>query len=143
MTIWNVDIMWGLMLFGIALFTGVCIVFNPVLRGFRIMGVAVAYCVAAWMAFALPWVVAATTWCVFAVAGGVFAFAYELWARYRYRGTGRRERPLVLIQGFLLWPALVPDAIEGILVDMGVLAPSAAGRGGSDVQPGAQTDGTA
>ena len=128
MTIWNVDIMWGLMLFGIALFTGVCIVFNPVLRGFRIMGVALAYAVAAWMAFALPWVVAATTWCVVAVAGGVFAFAYELWARYRYQGTGRRERPLVLIQGFLLWPAMVPDAIEGILVDMGVLDPSGPGR---------------
>ncbi len=128
MTIWNVDIMWGLMLFGIALFTGVCIVFNPVLRGFRVMGVALAYCVAAWMAFALPWVVAITTWCVFAVAGGVFVFAYELWARYRYKGTGRKERPLVLIQGFLLWPAMVPDAIEGILVDFGVLEPSGPGR---------------
>ena len=124
MTFWNVDIMWGAMLFGIALFTGCCIVFNPVLRGFRTMALVLAYGTAAWMAFALPWIVALTTWCLFATAGGVVSFAYELWARRHYAGTGRRPRPLVLIQGFLLWPAMIPDAVEGMLVDLKVLQPS-------------------
>jgi hypothetical protein len=124
MTVWNVDIMWAMVLLGVALFTGCCTVFNPVLRGMRLMGTISAYAVGAWMAFTLPPVVAVTTWCVFAAAGGVVAFAYELWARRRYAGTGRTPRPLVALQGFVLWPAMIPDAAEGMLVDLGILAPS-------------------
>lgn len=33
-------------------------------------------------------------------------------------------RPLVLLQGFLLWPTMVPEAVEGVLIDAGVLEPS-------------------
>lgn len=121
MTIWHVDILWAMMLLGIALFTGCCVVFNPVLRAVRVIGVATSYAVGAYMAWDLPWVVALTTWCVFAAAGGGIAFAYELWARHRHAGTSRRNRPLVLLQGFLLWPTMIPDAVEGVLVDFGVL----------------------
>ena len=102
------------------------LVVQPTLRGFRLMGVAAAYATGAWMAWALPPVVALTTWCVFAAVGGVGAFAYELWARRHYGNTSRASRPLILLQGFLLWPALIPEAIEGVLVDAGVLAPSGA-----------------
>ncbi len=126
MTIWNVDIMWAMVLLGIALFTGAVLVFSPSLRGFRIMGIGLAYVTGAWMAWALSPVVALTTWCVFAAVGGVVAFAYELWARRHYANTSRRPRPLIMLQGFILWPALVPEAIEGMLVDMGVLSPSGA-----------------
>ncbi|MBI3792933.1 MAG: hypothetical protein HY275_18915 [Gemmatimonadetes bacterium] len=128
MTVWHVDIMWGMVLLGIGLFTGCCVVFNPVLRGFRLMGLVLCYAVAAWMAYDLAWLTAVVTWSVFAVAGGAIAFAYELWARRHYAGTGRAARPLVLVQGFVLWPAMIPDAIEGILVDVGVLQPSGPGR---------------
>lgn len=124
MTIWLFDVMWGVMLLGVALFTGACVVFNPILRGVRTMGIVVAYAIGAWMFVVLPWKVAVATWCVFAAFGGVVAFAYELWARYRYAASGRRNRPLVLVQGFLLWPGMVPDAIEGALVDAGLLEPS-------------------
>ncbi|MCU0624069.1 MAG: hypothetical protein MUF53_09425 [Gemmatimonadaceae bacterium] len=125
MTIWNIDILWAMMLLGIALFTGCCVVFNPVLKSVRIMGVVTAYAVGAYMAYELSWRVALTTWCVFAAAGGAIAFAYELWARRRYAGSGRAPRPLVAVQGFLLWPTMIPDAVEGVLVDAGVL-----GQGG-------------
>jgi hypothetical protein len=124
MTIWFIDIPWALMLFGVALFTGCCLVFNPVLREVRIMGIASAYGIGLWMAIVLPWRVAVATWCVFAAFGGVVAFTYELWARYRYRGTARRQRPLVLLRGFILWPTMVPEAVEGMLIDAGVLEPS-------------------
>jgi hypothetical protein len=124
MTIWNIDILWALMLFGVALFTGCCVVFNPVIRGFRLMGLACAYAILAWMLYALPWRVALTTWCAFATVGGVVSFAYEWWARVRYAGTGRVPRPLVLLRGFLLWPAMIPDAVEQVLVDLRVLEPS-------------------
>lgn len=124
MTIWYVNVLWALMLLGVALFTGCCLVFNPVLKSVRVMGIATAYAIGAWMAISLPWQVALVTWCIFAAFGGTVALAYELWARWRYRGTARQPRPLVLIQGFLLWPTMVPEAVEGVLIDAGVLEPS-------------------
>lgn len=124
MTIGYVDLMFALLLFGVALFTGCCLVFNPVLKSVRVMGIGSAYAIALWMAIALPWKVALATWCLFAAFGGAVAMTYELWARWRYRGTARRTRPLVLLEGFLLWPTMVPEAVEGALIDAGVLEPS-------------------
>jgi hypothetical protein len=124
MTIWYIDILWGLMLLGVALWTTCCLVFNPVLRSIKVMGIVVAYGVGLWMAITLPWLSALVTWCLFAAFGGAIALGYELWARYRYAGTGRVPRPLILVQGFVLWPVMIPDAIEGMLVDAGVLEPS-------------------
>ncbi len=125
MTVWYIDIMWALMLFGIALFTGCLLVLHPVLREVRLMGMVTAYGFGLWMFLVLEWRVAVVTWCVFAAFGGVVAFLYELWARYHYRGRDRRARPLVLLRGLLLWPTMVPEAIEGMLIDAGVLEPSA------------------
>jgi hypothetical protein len=92
----------------------------------RIVGLITSYAVGGLMVIALPWRVAVVTWCVFAAAGGGVVFAYELWARHRYSGTGRAPRPLILLQGFLLWPAMLPDAVEGMVVDAGILPPSPA-----------------
>ncbi|MBA3853658.1 MAG: hypothetical protein C0503_04530 [Gemmatimonas sp.] len=124
MNIWYINVLWALMLLGVALFTGCCLVFNPVLKSVRIMGIATAYAIGAWMFVTLEWRVALATWCIFAAFGGGVAFAYELWARWRYRGTNRTPRPLILLQGFILWPTMVPEAVEGVLVDAGVLEPS-------------------
>lgn len=124
MTIWYINVLWALMLLGVALFTGCCLVFNPVLKSVRVMGIATAYAIGLWMALTLEWRVALATWCVFAAFGGAVALAYELWARWRYRGTDRKPRPLILLQGFVLWPTMVPEAVEGMLIDAGVLEPS-------------------
>jgi hypothetical protein len=124
MTIWYVDILWALMLLGVALWTGCCLVFNPVLKSIRVMGIATAYAIGLWMFIVLDWKVAVTTWCMFATFGGAVALVYELWARHRYRDTGRVPRPLILLQGFVLWPTMVPEAVEGVLVDAGILEPS-------------------
>lgn len=124
MTVFHVNVMWALVLLGVTLWTTCCLLMNPGLRGVRLMGLGLSYAVGAWMAVALPWRETVVTWCVFAAAGGAAAFAYELWARWRYRGTGRRPRPLVLVQGILLWPALLPDALEGACVDAGILPPA-------------------
>lgn len=127
MTIGYVDVMWGLALFGVAAFTAGCVVFNPAVRSIRTMGIVAAYALGLWMLYDLPLVVAVTTWCVFASVGGLAALVYELWARRRYAGTGRRPRPYILLQGFVLWPGMIPDALEGVLVDLGVLDPSGPG----------------
>lgn len=123
-TVWYVDIMWALMLFGIALFTSCLVVVNRAMRGLRSSGLLMAYGVGGWMLLALPWRVAVATWGVIAAAGGIVVLGYELWARRHYAGTGRKPRPLILLQGFLLWPAMLPEALEGVLVDAGLLPPS-------------------
>lgn len=124
MTFWVFDVMWSVMLFGVALFTGALVALHPAIRSIRTMGIVVSYLVGLAMLIVLPPVVAVSTWCLFATAGGVIAFLYELWARRRYRDTARPERPLVLLRGFILWPALIPEAVEGVLVDLRVLEPS-------------------
>lgn len=124
MTIWYVDIMWAMMLFGTTLFLGCFITANRAMAGMRTMGLVTSYGIGLWMAIALPWRVALGTWGVIAAACGVVVLLYELWARRRYAGTGRKERPLILLQGFLLFPALIPDVMEGICVDLGILPPS-------------------
>ena len=132
MTVLSINLMWGLVLLGVALWTTCCCLMNPGLRGVRWMGLALAYGVAAWMAIELPWRETVVTWCVFAAAGGAVSFAYELWARRRWRASGRADRPLVLVQGFVLWPAMLPDAIEGMFVDAGILPPSRRGDEADD-----------
>lgn len=124
MTIVGVDVLWGLMLLGIGLFATCCLVFNPVLTSVRVMALGLAYAVFAYMAVALTWRVALATWCVFAASGGAIALAYEAWARRRWADTRRPRRPLVMIRGVLLWPTMIPDALEGMLVDLRVLQPS-------------------
>lgn len=124
MTIWYVDIMWAMMLFGVTLFTTCVVVVNRAMRGMRVVAIATCYSVGALMAILLPWKVALATWCVFAAAGGLVVLAYELWARFRYASTGRAPRPLILLRGFLLWPAMIPDVIEGIVLDTETQLPS-------------------
>lgn len=126
MTIWYVDIMWAMMLFGVTLFTTCAVVVNRAMRGMRTVAIVTCYSVGALMAILLPWNVAVVTWCVFAAAGGLVVLAYELWARHRYSATGRAPRPLVLLRGFLLWPAMIPEVIEGIVLDAETLLPSEA-----------------
>jgi len=125
-TIWNVDIMWALMLFGVTLFCSVMVAVNRAMRGMRILSLITCYGFGALMLIVLPWKVAVVTWGVFAAAGGAVVFLYELWARLRYAGTGRKPRPLILLQGFILWPAMIPDAVEGMVVDAGILPPNPA-----------------
>lgn len=131
MTILHVDIMWALVLLGITLWTTGCVLMNPGLRGMRWVGLACSYGILAWMLAALPPRDALTTWLVFAAAGGAVVMGYELWARRRYRGTGRPARPLVALQGIVLWPILLPDAVEGMFVDAGIL-PQGRAHGGRD-----------
>ena len=62
MTIWYVDVMWGVALFAVAFFTAGCVVFNPALRSVRTMGIVAAYGLGVWMVVDLPLVVALATW---------------------------------------------------------------------------------
>jgi len=117
-----VNIMWAIVLFGILLWTTACVALNAALRrGMRNVGMVLTYGVGAWMLVDLPWREALVTWSVFAAIGGVLALVYELWARRRYRGTGRTPHPLFQLQGLLLWPAMIPDAVGLMFNEAGIL----------------------
>lgn len=122
MTYLHIDIMWAIVLFGILLWTTVSVVLNAALRrGMGTMGMLLSYSVLVWMLIDLPPRDALTTWAFFAGVGGCVMFLYELWARRRFRGTGRTPRPLVRIDGIVRWPAMVPDAFGLVLNDLGLL----------------------
>jgi hypothetical protein len=122
MTILGINLMWAIVLFGILLWTTVSVLLNAALRrGMGMLGLVLSYAVLVWMLVELPWREALFTWGIFAVFGGVLTIAYELWARRRYRETGRAPRRLIRLEGLVLWPSLVPDAVGQMLNDAGIL----------------------
>ena len=122
MTLYYINVMWAIVLFGILLWTTACVVLNAALRrGMGIMGMALSYGALIWMLFDVPWREVVATWMLFAVVGGIITMAYELWARRRYAGTARAPRPIVRLAGPVLWPAMVPDAVGLMLNDAGII----------------------
>lgn len=122
MTLYYINVMWAIVLFGILLWTTACVVLNAALRrGMGIMGMALSYGALAWMLVDVPWLEAAATWSFFAVVGGMITMLYEVWARRRYAGTGRAPRPIVRVAGIVLWPAMIPDAVGLMLNDAGII----------------------
>ena len=142
MTWYFVNLMWAIVLFGVLLWTTACVALNAALRGgMRLMGMVLSYSVLVWMIVELPWREVAATWGLFAAFGGALSVVYELWARGRYAGTGRRPRQLIRFQGALMWPAMIPDAVGLMVNDAGIL-PADARReqhqedgAGSDADP--------
>ena len=122
MTIFSVNIMWAIVLFGILLWTTASMVLNAALRlGMGRMGLVLSYAVLVWMFIDLPWREVAATWGLFAALGGALSVPYELWARRRYADTGRAPRTLIRVEGVLLWPTMIPDAIGLMLNSAGIL----------------------
>ncbi len=121
MTLYSINVMWAIVLFGILLWTTACVVLNAALRrGMGIMGMSLSYGALVWMLIDLPWVEAVVTWTFFAVFGGLVTVLYELWARRHY-GTARAPRRILRIEGIVMWPALVPDAVGLMLNDAGII----------------------
>jgi hypothetical protein len=50
--------------------------------------------------------------------GAALRVVYELWARGRYVGTGRRPRRLIRVEGVegvVMWPAMIPGAANRLI----------------------------
>jgi len=98
------------------------------IRGFRNFGILACYILLIVMLFRVHFTTALLTWCVLGVGGGLVYIAYELLARACTSKTD--EKPKVsfahIITGNLMWPIMVPEAVEYIFADLGVLkAPKA------------------
>lgn len=122
MTFLNINLMWAIVLFGILLWTTACVLLNAALRrGMGIMGMLLSYSTLVWMLIDLPLKEVAVTWGIFVAFGGALTVVYELWARRKYAGTDRRARPIVRLEGAVLWPAMIPDAVGLMLNDAGII----------------------
>jgi len=122
MTLYHINVMWAIVLFGILLWTTACVLLNAALRrGMGLMGLVLSYGTLVWMLIDLPWTEALATWAFFAVTGGFITMVYELWARRRYAGAERAPRPIFRVTGMLLWPAMIPDAVGLMLNDAGII----------------------
>ena len=122
MTFLHVSLMWAIVLFGVLLWTTAVVVLNAAFRrGMGLMGLGLSYAVLVWMLIDLQWIDAIVTWSVFAALGGLLTTIYELWARRRYAGTGRKNRRIIRLEGLFLWPSMVPDAVGLMLNDAGII----------------------
>lgn len=92
-------------------------------RGLRNLGILACYLLAVVMLVRLRFVAALVTWCVFGVAAGVIYSFYQL---VSYARDQSPDKQLGLsfshfIHGPLAWPIMIPEAIEYLLADLGVL----------------------
>lgn len=92
-------------------------------RGLRNLGILACYILAVVMLIRLRFVSAVVTWCAFGIAAGVIYSFYELVAYARDKSSDKKLGLSFshFIHGPLAWPIMIPEAIEYLLADLGVL----------------------
>jgi hypothetical protein len=94
------------------------------LRGLRNFGILACYILLIVMFFKLSFTSAVLTWCAFGIVGGCLYACYELLGRSRANKTGTDSRvPIARLfsHALLAWPVMLPEAIEYLLADLGIL----------------------
>jgi hypothetical protein len=92
-------------------------------RGLRNVGIAALVIVGLVAPFCVGFTDAVVTWLSFGVVGGLLYFTWELWSYY---SEGRRigepfPRINVVLHGLVLWPVMIPEAIEYFGAALGIL----------------------
>jgi hypothetical protein len=109
----------------------------PGVRGWRNLGLLASYLGGVAMFVALPLLAAALIWAAFGLAGGAIYYAHEWFLYLRTRAatddapltvprpTDPPKRPaaMAILHGLFLWPLMIPEAIEYLLADVGLLPP--------------------
>lgn len=99
---------------------------RPHIRAWRNLGLLAGFVLGASMLVALPWREALATWTVAALCGGVLYVIYEVVAYVRLPEKTPGDRPGFgpLFHALLLWPVMLPEALEYLLAELGVLKPA-------------------
>lgn len=96
---------------------------KPGIRGFRNLGILGSYVSGIVFIFLAGWKQALFTWILFGVLGGVIYIIWEV--LQRVKTPEGEEKPSVSIKhifsGLLAWPIMIPEAIEYILAEIGIL----------------------
>jgi hypothetical protein len=92
-------------------------------RGWRNLGWLACFVLGVVMVFALPWRIACATWAIAGVFSGLVYFAYELFAYAKSEGKSAvsRPNPVTVVHGLVMWPIMLPEAIEYFLAEAGIL----------------------
>jgi|GEM_PF-2110405 len=92
-------------------------------RGLRNLGILACYILAVIMPIRLPFGSALATWCVFGIAAGLLYNAYQGIAYLRDKSPEKTPGLSFahFVYGLLAWPVMIPEAIEYLLADLGVL----------------------
>jgi hypothetical protein len=115
--------------FAIALFIAVActtlfsLTNKPGIRGFRNLGILGSYILLLVFLFATGWRAVLVTWAVYGVLGGLIYVCWEILERLRT--AAGEEKPAVslspLVHGLFAWPIMVPEAVEYVLAELGIL----------------------
>ncbi|MEK7953693.1 hypothetical protein [Luteolibacter soli] len=93
------------------------------IRGNRNFGLLACYIIFIVMLFRRPFAETFATWAVFGFAGGLCYLGYEVISRLRT--SPGEEKPgvslVTLFYGLLAWPVMIPEAIEYLAADFGLL----------------------
>ncbi len=96
---------------------------TPGIRGFRNLGILACYGLMFVFLFMAGWQAALGTWAVFGVLGGVLYIGWEILQRLRI--AAGEEQPALslspLVHGLFAWPIMVPEAVEYVLAELGLL----------------------
>lgn len=126
---------WALALLGALGWTTAFSLLQPPVRGLRNLGILASYLLGLAMAVKAPWREATVVWAAFGLAGCIAYVAYEMWSRWRRPADGDRHNLAPLLHGFLAWPIMLPEVVEYVLAEVGVLKPPSVG-GASATPPG-------
>ena len=101
---------------------------KPSIRGFRNLGWLACFVIGLVMLFALPWRSALVTWGSIGAASGLLYYCYGLYSRLTAKPEEEVAWPSLttILHGLLVWPIMLPEAIEYWLADLGVLRSRAA-----------------
>ena len=93
------------------------------IRGLRNLGILACYIIAIVMLFRLHFISTLATWCAFGVAAGVI---YSLYQAVSYAHDKSTDKKLgisfsTFLHGPLAWPIMIPEAIEYLLTEVGIL----------------------
>jgi hypothetical protein len=108
------------------------------IRAFRNVGILACYVLLIVMPFRLPFVTFLATWCAFGVVGGFFYSVYELVTRARASEADKDSQtfiPRLFVDALLMWPIMIPEAIEYLFAELGVLGTPKQAQATSEPEP--------
>lgn len=140
-----VNAKWLFMFAAAAAWTIFFSMFNtPGVRGWRNLGWLACFILGVAMVFVLPWRIALATWATAGIFSGLVYFSYELfvYAKAKDKTKVSKPNPVTVVHGLAMWPIMLPEAIEYLLAEFGILkAPEVPQQ--ERAQQDAQADGPA
>ncbi len=96
---------------------------TPGVRGWRNFGWLACFFLGVAMIFVLPWRIACATWATAGLFSGLVYFAYEIfvYAKAQDKTELSRPNPVTVLHGLAMWPIMLPEAIEYLLAEIGIL----------------------